>query len=791
MLNRRLFLVFLIISSWFSPLWAQTYSSSQQLVSPVIAKTFYEIAYEMAHSENISKSETEQAIIFLNAAIDLDSSANYVHPLLLELASQRIDRDYSELVNNSLSQYLDKSVDLEPAQKGVQYLLQRLNFREQREQLLEKLLENLGNRNTCFDSELDTLLGMLMVEKTDNEAAQSHLVRAVGKDKYNKLAFTKLVEIAPEQVGPADYLEYLRLALGENLFDLEAALDFAQYAEKLELYQMAADAYKYSADLFSYLYPSQQLPPSIYIPWMISNYNTRRNQYKCLQIASYIRQTGQFDLSAEAIALKAAEKTGDMERADRIRQTIEERIDNQLLALAPDKNERIDSLSIAWFYCFASPDVNKALDWANRAYSVKTGSTMANAILAYSLVMNNQIEWAKPLIDNPEHSQIADLTLAKIQISEGQEYSAVETLKSVIASDPGSLEAEQAKEILIQNGDKYSPSIDPNQILMAMVAAFGQELVPKFVGPEKIISAYLNTRGSEFSYGSDFSATLTINNDSPESLVVSENGLFTGDIRVDASVTGDLNKKFPNLVAMKIRPSLPVRPGQSIFIPLTLFTGGLRQMLLAYPQASVEIEFTLYLDPVIDDQGAVTNRMRDLEPTRLTVKRSGVDLTKKYLQHRIASLRAGQQSQKIQTSQLLTGLLMEQYAMANRGPLYEFMYADWMPDSLKNALINSLKDYDWVVKTNTMADMASLPLDYKMIKVMSDNLNDSDWPVRLMAIYVMAKNRTSNFANVLNWIAENDSNEFVRNMAFALGGEINIIEDQSPLSQPPSISYSY
>lgn len=749
---------------------------SEKLFSPSVGQKFYEIAYELANSEDIRGPEAEQAIIFLTATMNLDSRANYIHPVLIKLAGQHTGQDYSEMVYNSLTNYLDVSADFEPAREAVQYLLERLDSREQREQLLEDLLSNLGRKNACLDSELATLLGLLVAEKADTEAAQFYFMRAFNSNKYNKLAFAKLTELVPEQIEPAIYLEHLRLALGENPIDLEAALAFAQYAEQLQLYQIAADTYEYCVELFGYLYPSQQLPPYIYLPWMVSSYNTQRNQHKCLQIASQLRESGRFDLFAEAIAGKAAVKIGDTERANQIFQAAEEKIDNQLPIT--------DYQSIAWFYCFASPDVNKALDWANKAYSTEPNSAAAAALLAYSLVMNKQIEWAKSLIDSYEHNQIADLTLAQIQLAEGQRDLAIKTLKSAIAGDPGSLEAERAKEILAQHGGEYVPPVDPGVTLAALISSFGQALVPAFIKPEKIVSLQLNVRGTEFSYGSTFGGTAVITNNSSEPLVVSDDGLLTGHLRVDAALSGDFNKELPNLVSTRIRPASPVESGNSIFIPLHLLTAELKQLLLTHPQASVDIEFTLYLDPVTDDQGRITNRLRDLEPAKVAVERPGIELTGRYLRNRLSSLTEGRQGQKIRAAQLFTGLLAEQNAMANREPLYKFMYADWMPALLKSALVHNLTSDDWVVKAHTMAYMTSLPLDFELINALSENLNDTHWPTRLMAIYLLAKNQNGKFTKVLDWTAKYDSNKLVRDMAIALGGAVPEPEPQEPAEQP-------
>lgn len=421
-------------------------AAPDKLFSPSVGQKFYEIAHQITNSGDVTQTQAEQAIIFLTATTTLDKSAKYALPDMIKISCRYDAQDNSKRVYRLLTKYVDEDADLDVATEAVRYLLEQLNSREERERLLQEILKNLGGKNAPLDSELDTLLGLLMAEKTDIQAAQLYLMQAYHNNKYNKLAFAKLAELVGEQVTPAMYAERLRLALGENPLDIEAALTFAQYAEQIQLYQVAADSYQYCADLFKFLYPSESLPASIYLPWAISSYNTQRNQHKCLQIASQFRQSGRFDLLLEAIAGKAAMKIEDSEQASRIFDAAEERA---------IKDCQLDSdgwQSLAWFYCFALQDANKALDSANKAYSIDPNSAIAAAILAYSLVMNGQMDWARPLIDNYEKNPISDLALAQIQLAQDKRSSAIQTLKSVIASDPGSLEAERAKEILARHG---------------------------------------------------------------------------------------------------------------------------------------------------------------------------------------------------------------------------------------------------------------------------------------------------------------------------------------------------
>ncbi len=754
------------------PAWCAGQLGTERLSSSAVSQIFYETAYELAYRGEVTAAEADQAIVFLAAAMELDGNSDEVIPLLIKLICKHSQKDRSAVVYSLLTNYVDESedIDLEPARMGIRYLLEQMNSREEREKLLQDMLKNPGGKNTVLGSELATSLGLLIAEKPDVPTAQAYLIEAYNKNKYNKLAFANLVQLIPEQIGPAVYLEHLRLALIENPTDLETALKFAQYAEQLQLYEVAAGSYEYAAELFDFLYPSQPLSAGIYLPWAMSCYNTQRSQPKCLQISERIRQDGRFDLLLEGIAGKAAEKTGDKELAGQILRSAEDKVYAYIVNGETDQTiQSVDKEELAWFYCFGLTDPNKALDWANKAYSQDTKSATAAALLAYSLVMNGQTEWAKLLIGNYEKNQIAELALAQIQLLNGEKEIAIQTLKSAITKDPGSLAAEKAKEILVRHGGDYIAMIDPGTTLASLKNAFGESLVPTFTSPAKIIKAELNLRGSKFSYGSDLGGTVEISNKSLQPIVVSDDGLFKGYIRIDASIYCDLQIKIEKLVSIKIGPGSPIKPGRSLLVPVHLFTGELRQILLTYPQASIDMEFTLYLDPVMTADGQLTNSIAGLQPAKTLVKRSGIQLTAKLLQNRLSSLTQGRQGQKIKTAELFSGLLKEQYAIGESKPPYKMLSADWMPTLLSSALTHNLTREDWITKVHTMAGMLSLPLDYELISSVSVNLNETHWPARMMAVYLLAESQGGDFSKVLDWTANYDSNKLVRDMATALG----------------------
>ena len=776
--------------SFANPAWsvlARTQSPAPDtgvLVAPLVSRTFYEIACELAHSKDATRADLEQAVVFLNAAMQLDNNPRGVRPLLIEVACRLPGRDYSGLVYSTLVDYVDEFADLEVVDQAVEHLLGLLNSREERERLLEQMIGTLGSKNTILSSELAGKLGVLKMEKADVEGARFYLLQAYKNNRYNKAAFAKLLEISPQDISPATYLERLRLALRENPVDMDAAVAFAEYTEQLQLYEVAATAYGYCVDLFGYLYPSEALPARIYLPWAISSYNSHKGVSKCMDIARRVRDRGEFDVRLEAIVGKAAVKLGDIELATSTFKGIEERT-AQLLMLEGIKAgndpqssgvSKIRPEQLAWFYSLALPIPDRALDWANRAYKADPNSPVTAAILAYALVMNKQIEPAKSLLNSYPPNQISEVTLGQVQLAQGQTDLAIETLNSAIAKDPGSFAAERAKEILVQQGQPYVPPVDPQTVLVSLARVFRDAVVPKFTAPEQAISPKLDIQGDTFAYGSEFSGIAAIINNSSEPLVISDEGLFKGNIRIDAKITGVFDVNVPSLVFTRTRTAFLGEPGQSILIPVPLTTGKLRETLLAFPQASLEIEFTLYLDPVVAADGGIANRLTRIRPATARIKRPGVELTTRYLQQRFNSISQPGQAQKIEAATLFVGLLKEQHAFSGGRPLYRFVYDERMTPLLRSALtheaglLRSRAENDWPVKVHTMAQMLLLPLDHPLVSAVAENLNNGKWPVRMMAIYLLGQSGQSQFDQVLQWVMKNDPNQLVRQMAVALQG---------------------
>ncbi len=781
----------LAIVLWAAPTWVQAQTPQQafsvpssasvvrppeSLTSPLAAARFLEIGYELAQMPNITGPEADQAIILLTTAKTLNSQAGGVEPLLLKLAARRSEKNYSDPIIFWLQKYVDASADRVIVADAIRYLLGRSNTTEQRKVLLENVAAKIRNKNPAVDSELATSLGLLMLELQQVEQAKFYLVQAYNSNKFNRAAFAKLTEVAPNEVTPATQLEHLRLLVRENPLDLNGALAFAAYAERLQVYDVAAPSYQYCAELFRYLYPTESLPARIYLPWASSCYNTMQGLPICMQIAENVRTLGQFDILLEAIAGKAAVKLGRAAEARQIFAEAAQRGQELLLSGqgAAAGARPVTTKQMAWFYCFADPNATSALDWANKAYSTEPNSPSTSALLAYALCMNGRLELARPLLKSSEKSQIADLVQARMQLGAGNKSSAIQTLQMGIAKDAGSLAAEKAREFLRELGGQYTPSVATRPLVAFLTERFGRAAVPPFTPPDQMMDVQFTVRGNDFSYGNEIEGVVTIVNKAPEPIVITDNSLFQGNVRVSARVSGSLTREIPNVVFETIRTALVVPPGKSLVHRLRLSTGELRDLLMTCPQAALDLQFTLYLDPVTTDAGQTSNRLVDLKPVTVSVKRPPQAVTTELVRSRLGALTSGSEAQKVQASRWFTGMLKEQQLMREKGILYDFQYSDTLPGQLRlsltspSGLLMGPADRDWAVRVSAMADMLSLPLDQELAAAVAKNLQHPSWPVRLMAVYLLARSTAGSFDNVLDWVAKNDTDDMVRSMALSL-----------------------
>lgn len=731
-------------------------NDSNEIYSPTIAEIMYDKGFELTDSDD----QFEKSLVFYKSALRADPQANYFLADMIQTICRNSSRDNSDLVYSLLTKYVTESSDLEITNTAVAYLLENLNTREQREKMLIDLRKDVGKRNDPLDSELCVILGMLKYETADKDAAAGLFMEAYTKNPFNSKAFEKIAQIQPQAITAELELIHLRNMVTKNPYDINRITAFAKTALRYQLYQIANNAYNYSSELFRYLQPDAPLPEEIYLPHLLAAYNTDKNYSQCLEIIDKVRKDGKFNLIAEVIAAKSARQIGNPELADNILENAEAKIADL------SDSDTFDSKQAGWFYLFGKQAPQKALKYANKAYAEAPNNPSAAGILAYSLLLNDQAKWAEPLLEQYTHSPVSMLAQASIYLNQNEKDKAVETLKELIKASPASIEAVKAKKILKENGSEYIQSEQANFIRKMMEGEFGLDIVPQFVPIHKALALDFKTKGMTFAYASDFEGSLIITNTSKMNMYIGEQNLIRGHIRIDAKVSGDMERDFPKLISKRVRPAGPVEPGRSLVIPLKLKQKKLRRLLTSHPQAKFEINLTGYIDPVQNENSKVQNSITGLPPAEAQVIRNRVILTTKYLQNRLNSL----SKSKPKSGELFVGLLKEQQLMANKEPAYRFRYAEWMPELLRSAIEQTLVQDGPVVKVQTLLKMNNMHLNYRLTEAVAECLNSDNAFVRLSAVYVLGLSNQKGFDKVLEHTSKYDSSSIVREMAAVMAG---------------------
>jgi hypothetical protein len=758
-------------------------SGGKKLHSQYVARTFHDIGFEILKTRGVSDEMVEQAMAFLIAASELDRQSKYINETILNASPLLGDEKYDKWIFRSFVEYCNGDADLDVAGEAISHFLEGHNSREERQKVLSALLSKAGVRNAMLSSDLSTRLALLAAETGDfsrTSEARTYFKSAVLDDRYNSQAFSGLDEIyaeAGEAMQPSVYARHLRLFMTSNPMDIGSALRFADYAENIGMHDVASQAYEYIMKLHKHLNGNQAFDSSIYIPWALSSYHSKFHQGKCLEILNAARGAGIFDIMLESIAGKAAFKMSNKALGERILASASRAAEDRSKSSSPISYNASD-LQVAWFYSFVSPDSTKAIAWANRAYSNDPDSTDVKAILSYAMAVGSvskeevkrRLETARGLLTDGQEplcqvNQIAAVAMALVELRESNSTAAEKFLLLAVEMDAYSFAAERAKALLKDLGQEYKADNISDDVVKTLDLIFPNGIVPKFARPEDLISTKIALANADITFGVEPEAKLIVSNNWTEPMVIFDKGLFKGNIRVDAEIRGDIKANIYELVSKKIRPSSPISGGGHISIPLKLMTGSLRRILHAYPQASVEVKFTVYLDPVVDRAGNVTSSVKGVAPLVKNLKRRGVALDNKFLMQSLRDLSKGRFKQKVRSGRLFTGLFSEQYTNTDSESNYRFIPVD--RSLVTSAIRKNLLDDDWMVKTVGISLLLDFrpPMDFEITRVVSQNLNDPNWPVRMAAMYMLYKTQGDNFLQVLKWKAKNDPDLNVRRLA--------------------------
>ena len=756
----------LLFSLLISTVNAQEYTQSQlysQENARVLLRLCDKIDYDKADLETISQAE-----LMIRTAHNLGSGTVSCLQEYLKAVELIPNQDNSSLVMSMLKTYVNRTSDLKPALNAVEYLLDKQNSRREREGLLVRILDTVGPNNELFASSIASELAILSAEKGDYDAARIFFVKSYQSNPYNSLAFVKLSQIDSNFINVQRYLYYLRNLLVQDRYNLDIAVRYASALYANGLYSYSVPAWAYCATLYEKIYPGQPLSSDIYLPWALAAYNSPKDTRLCINIAETVRNSGINNIILETIAAKAAFKSNDKELGNIIIADAE--ASYKKLLSNGEKDIAISQMKFAWFYAFAKSDKEKSLYWANQAINTDSENKQVMVFLAFVLTQNELYETAQEVLDliDTEDNQLALLSKAMIALHDDQPEG-LKQLKEVVRMDAGTIEASYALSLIRENGSEFISLVDTTAIEDYLQNYFPNNVVSQYKSISDVINVKFNSNGVEYGYNSDIVASIVVSNVSSDRLYVADGGVFNGNLRVDAVITGDLSEKFENVCLKEVIPGTLVEPGQSLFIPLKFTNLDFINFLERHPQASLEIKLIAYLDPFIQDD-KVYSSILDLGPIEYQIRRNDIRVTRKFLMQKLDTLAKGRTGQKLAALKLFAGLYHEQGLLGQKNPPYKYIYTQ--PELLKSALIRGLSDTDWTTKMYALELLSDIEIDYDLSVALSECINDRNWPVRMLALKILDESNTAGSIQILDWAVKYDPRAEVKEMAQILGGKV-------------------
>ena len=111
----------------------------------------------------------------------------------MELYCDIPGRNYSSEVFDLLMEYVDNDADLELSRKALNYIVDKQDTTQKRQQLLEKLLVPVGSKNSFLGSQIAMMLGMIEERPVDGPNGTAGFAGSDKIEGTDKL-FEKLAE---------------------------------------------------------------------------------------------------------------------------------------------------------------------------------------------------------------------------------------------------------------------------------------------------------------------------------------------------------------------------------------------------------------------------------------------------------------------------------------------------------------------------------------------------------------------------------------------------------------------
>lgn len=434
---------------------------------------------------------------------------------------------------------------------------------------------------------------------------------------------------------------------------------------------------------------------------------------------------------------------------------------------------------MAWFFAFHEPQAGEAERLARLARTQEPDLIVARRALGSALRQLNRLDEARTELSDIAGQDVAAAAELVLALSAAGDKEQAAQVLGRAATQPADPDGYLALARAADRAGVAPPAREPIPAEAARTAkAFPWQVLDYPLHPDKYVSLKLDVPRKELPPGEPWLLTVRLRNTGPFPITVGPGMMLLPDLLVGVETRGDRPRTTGPTLRFSLDRTPRLMPGESVEVTHTIDLGVIRSGMIGTPQMAHEVTVNAVLSPIsfIDEQGQeiIAPAVGGLLAPPLEFRRLSFEPTADNLRELVAGLQSAEVMDRIRSLEVLTMLLAEHQHLRSGTLKYEARPID--APGIQALILGMAKDADWQVRARLAECLRWIGLDAAGRSTGNDLLNDAHWLVRGLAMRVFADHYRAKAQPVLSQAAAEDSDEWVRRLAAALGARIALIE---------------
>ncbi|HOW72451.1 MAG TPA: HEAT repeat domain-containing protein [Phycisphaerae bacterium] len=327
--------------------------------------------------------------------------------------------------------------------------------------------------------------------------------------------------------------------------------------------------------------------------------------------------------------------------------------------------------------------------------------------------------------------------------------------------------------------------------IRAVTGLFPKEVLPFPLQANKHLALNIRLLANGLRIGEPWRCAFEIRNIGSLPITIGPGLMLEPAVLCIVTLRGD--RERTETLSIPLDQRLQLTAGQSLSIVRTLDIGRIRAGLIGTPQVAYDVEIEAMLNP-IEEPSIVAGAPPIWKPGPAGIRARPLKLRREpfrvfpdSIRNLLTETKAPVASARTAAMETLASLLAEHQHLASGRLRYAAQPID--PATVRTVILARAEDTDWEVRARLAECLRWFVLDSAATQQSVKLLNDPHWLVRGLAMRAMAEQQGTRFQGVLQVVAQQDPDEWVRRMSRTLLARMAAARPSPPaqtISPPPA-----